>query len=320
MPRSWARPPTSFDGTNLVSRLLATQQTTGSEVGLFGAQGAIFDGAYRQGLSLAALAAAGVKSGTAVTLAESWLTAQQCPDGGWTSLITTSNPCNGKPAKYAGPDTNSTALAVEGLEAQGALTAKAATSVLHFLKRAEDADGGWGYEPNTSRTPGSTDPDSTSLVIQALLALGAPVASAAFTKSGTDPVASLLGDQITSGSDTGAFVYPGVSGANLLSTYQAIPALAGVTFAYDIKIPGLTKVAPSHGPVAGGTTVHLTGTSFGEVSNVRFGTTPATSFTVDSGTSITAVAPPGTSGSVAVTVVSPAGTSAVTGSTHYTYG
>lgn len=72
--------------------------------------------------------------------------------------------------------------------------------------------------------------------------------------------------------------------------------------------------------MAGGTTVHLTGTSFGEVSNVRFGTTPATSFTVDSGTSITAVAPPGTSGSVAVTVVSPAGTSAVTGSTHYTYG
>jgi hypothetical protein len=55
------------------------------------------------------------------------------------------------------------------------------------------------------------------------------------------------------------------------------------------------------------------------VYNVLFGTTAATSFTVNSGTSITAVAPAGSSGTVDVTVVSPAGTSAVTGSTKYTY-
>jgi IPT/TIG domain/Squalene-hopene cyclase C-terminal domain len=311
--------PTSFNGTNLVSRLLATQQTTGSEAGLFGVQSADFDGAYRQGLSLAALAAAGVKSGTAVASAESWLTAQQCPDGGWTSLITADNPCNGKPGQYEGPDTNSSALAVEGLEAQGALTAAAAKSAIHFFKTAEDADGGWGYEPNSAHHPGSTDPDSTSLVIQALLALGSPPWSTTFTKSGTDPVASLLADQITSGPGVGGIVYPGISGPNLIATYQSIPALAGVTFAYDIGTPALTKVAPSHGPVAGGTTVHLTGTSLTEVDSVLFGATPASSFTVDSGTSIVAVAPPGSSGTVAVTVVSPAGTSTVTGTTQYTY-
>jgi hypothetical protein len=313
--------PRSFGetDTDLVSRLLATQRTTGSEAGLFGVQSATFDGAYRQGLSLAALAAAGVTSGSKVRAAESWLNSQQCPDGGWTSLITTSNPCNGKPAQFAGPDTNSTALAVEGLEAQGQLGAAAAKSVLQFFKRAEDADGGWGYDPNSAGTPGSTDPDSTALVIQALLALGAPPSSSTFTKSGTDPVASLLADQITSGTGTGGISFPGISGADLLATYQAIPALAGVTFAYDLGTPTLTKIAPSHGPVGGGTTVHLTGTSLTEVSNVLFGTTPATSFTVNSGTSIVAVAPPGTSGRVAVTVVSPAGTSAVTGFTHYTY-
>jgi len=314
--------PTSFGGTNLVARLLATQQTTGAQAGLFGtaSQAADYDaGNYVQGLALAALAAAGVTGTPAVVSAESWLTVQQCPNGGWTFLNTTSNPCNGKPAHYAGPDTNSTALAVEGMEAQGALSTKAAASALHFLKKAEDADGGWGYEPNTGSAPGSTDPDSTALVIQALLALGAPPASPEFTKSGTDPVAWLLADQIGSGSGAGAFVYPGYSGANLLATYEAIPALAGVTFAYNLRTPAVTKVHPAHGPTAGGTVVTLTGSSFTEVSNVLFGTTAATSFTVESGTSIKAVAPAGTAGTVAVTVVSPAGTSAVTGSTQFTY-
>jgi len=310
--------PTSFGGTDLVSRLLATQQTSGSEVGLFGVQDATYDGAYRQGLSLAALAAAGVRTGSAVAAAESWLSAQQCLDGGWTSLITPANPCNGRPANYAGPDTNSTALAVEGMVAQGALGATAAKSALGFFKRAEDVDSGWGYEPK-SGSKSSPDPDSTALVIQALLALGAPPWSSTFVKSGTDPVALLLADQITSGTGTGAISYPGFPGANLLATYQVIPALAGVTFAYNIGIPVLTKVSPLRGPVTGGTTVHLTGSSLTEVSNVLFGTTPATSFTVKSGLSITAVAPPGTSGSVAVTVVSSAGTSAVTSATHYTY-
>jgi hypothetical protein len=310
--------PTAFGTTDLVSRLLATQQATGSEVGLFGTQDATYDGAYRQGLSLAALAAAGVTTGSAVTAAEAWLTGQQCPDGGWTSLITTTNPCNGKPAQFAGPDTNSTALAVEGLEAQGALGASAAASALHFFKHAQDSDGGWGYEPNTARAPGSTDPDSTALVIQALLALDAAPCSATFTQSGSDPVTSLLADQVTSGVGVGAISFPGIPGPNMLATYQAIPALAGVTFAYDLGTPTVTKVGPAKGAATGGTTVHLTGTGFAEAGAVFFGSTPATSVTVTSGTSITAVAPAG-SGTVPVTVVAPAGTSAVGPADHFTY-
>jgi len=49
--------PHSFGGTDLVARLLATQRTSGPDAGLFGAQDPTFDGAYRQGLSLSALAA-----------------------------------------------------------------------------------------------------------------------------------------------------------------------------------------------------------------------------------------------------------------------
>ena len=311
--------PTSFGGVNLVFRLLATQRSTGSDAGLFGAQDATYDGAYRQGLSLAALAAVGVTTGAAVTAAESWLTGQQCPDGGWTSLVTTANPCNGKPAAYAGPDTNSTALAIEGLAAQGALSAPAASSALHFLKKAQDSDGGWGYEPSSARTPGSTDPDSTALVIQALLALGAPPASAAFTRSGANPVTSLLANQVSMGPGAGGISFPGIAGVDLLATYQAIPALAGVTFAYNLGTPAVTKVSPARGAATGGTTVHLKGASFAEVGSVRFGNAQATSFTVVSGTSITAVVPAGTLGSVDVTVSSPAGSSVVTAATRFTY-
>jgi len=184
---------------------------------------------------------------------------------------------------------------------------------------AEDADGGWGYEPSTSRSPGSTDPDSTALVLQALLALGASPSSSAFTKSGVDPVASLLADQVPSGPGAGGIAFPGIAGPDLLATYQAVPALAGVTFAYDLGSPVVTRVSPARGPLAGGTVVHLTGTSLTEVSSVSFGGTPAASFAVLSSTSMTAVAPPGGVGTVAVTVVSPAGVSTVTAADRFTY-
>ena len=310
--------PTSFGGTDLVSRLIATQRTSGADAGLFGVQDPTFDGAYRQGLALAALAAAGVTSGTAVTQAGAWLSAQQCSDGGWTSYISSSNPCNGKPANFQGPDTNSTALAVEGLEAQHALGTAAATKALHYLTKAQDHDGGWGYEPNAAHAPGSTDPDSTALVFQALLALGTPPSTAKLARS-ADPVSVLDSFQITSGADAGALGFPGISGPNLLATYEAVPALAGVTFAYDLGTPVVTHVKPAKGTVAGGTTVKVTGSGFTEAQSVHFGAAAATTVTVTSSTSLTAVAPAGAAGTVDVTVTTPAGTSPVGAADHFTY-
>jgi hypothetical protein len=311
-------PPTSFGGTDLVARLLATQRTAGTDAGLFGTQDPTFDGAYRQGLALAALAVAGVTSGTALTRAESWLSAQQCGDGGWTSYVTSANPCNGKPANFAGPDTNSTALAVEGLEAQHALAAPAATASLHFLTKAQDADGGWGYEPNAAHAPGSTDPDSTALVFQALLALGTPPSTAKLARS-ADSVSVLDSFQITSGGNAGALAFPGISGPDLLATYQAIPALAGVTLAYDLGTPVVTHVKPAKGAVAGGTVVKITGSGFTEAGSVHFGAVAATSVSVTSSTSLTAVAPAGTAGTVDVTVTTPTGTSPVSAADRFTY-
>ncbi len=232
--------PKSFGGTNLVSRLLATVRTSGADKGLFGAQSPTYDGAYRQGLSLAALAGAGQTSGTQVSLAESWLISQQCADGGWTTFINSSNPCNGSPADYEGPDTNSTSLAVLGLSAQGDLGATRAGKASTFLTGAEDSDAGWGYEPNASGAPGSTDPDSTALVMQALLALGKSPSQGTYVRGSADPVSTELSFQLTSGSGKGAFEYPGEAGADLLATYEAVPAMSGVIFPFNLAVTTLS--------------------------------------------------------------------------------
>ncbi len=228
--------PTAFGTTDLVSRLLATERTSGADKGLFGVQDPAYDGAYRQGLALAALAGAGVTGSALVRSAESWLEGQQCPDGGWTSFISTSNPCSGNPADYEGPDTNSTALAVQGLSAQGVLDKTAAAKASVFIRKAEDANAGWGYEPNTASTPGTTDPDSTALVIQAILALGQSPTAVAFDKGHANPASSLVSFRIASGTGTGSFRFPGSSSPNLLSTYQAVPAVAAVKLPFNLAV------------------------------------------------------------------------------------
>jgi hypothetical protein len=235
--------PTSFGGTNLVSRLLATEQSSGTDTGLFGTEDQVDDyssGVYDQGLALAALAAVGMTSGAPISEADTWLHAQQCPDGGWTSYENSDNPCNGSPADYEGPDTNSTALAVEGLSAQEDLGKTDAAKALKFITHAQDSDAGWGYEPNAKAAPGSTDPDSTALVIQAILALGKSPTESAFDHKSANPVSVLDSFQVTAGSGAGAFSYPGISGPNTLATYQAVPALAGVVFPFDLTVTTAT--------------------------------------------------------------------------------
>lgn len=83
----------------------------------------------------------------------------------------------------------------------------------------------------------------------------------------------------------------------LTFTFTAIPA------------PSVTSLSPTQGPVSGGTTVTLTGTNFSGATAVEFGGVAAASFTVDSSTQITAVAPSHAAGTAAVTVTTPGGTS-----------
>jgi len=80
--------------------------------------------------------------------------------------------------------------------------------------------------------------------------------------------------------------------------------------------PTVTLVNPVSGP--SGTSVTVSGTNFTGATAVAFGPNPATSFTVNSATGITAIAPSGTS-TVDVTVTTPGGTSATSGADQFTY-
>ncbi len=84
--------------------------------------------------------------------------------------------------------------------------------------------------------------------------------------------------------------------------------------------PAITSIVPNSGPIAGGTKVTITGSSFTTASAVKFGSTPASAFTVDSDTQITATVPPTKSpGRVNVNVTTLAGTNASVSGNFFTY-
>jgi hypothetical protein len=222
--------PHSFGGTDLVARLEATMQTTGPDAGLFGSQDPTFDGAFRQGLSLAALslvtpkpAAIDPGAGSLTSLpAVSWLLTEQCANGAWmperTDLTKDCSADDNTVNNFAGPDTNTTALAILGLHAIGA---SATVNPLTWLDSIRDTDGGWSFDGSTFST---SDPDSTGLVMAAERALGHVPDAAA--------VSALLSFQFGASApadEQGAFFYPPFSGPavpNLLATNDALTGLA----------------------------------------------------------------------------------------------
>lgn len=210
--------PAKFGGSNLIGKLLGTMRTKAPDKGLFGRESATYDGAYRQGLALAALAKAGVAK-SKYTSAVNWLEHQQCANSAWEAFR--SNTAKACPptssTSYSGPDTNSTALAVIGLKAAGA-TVKG--SPFAWYKKIESSSGGWGYYG------GAADPDSTGLSINALVALNR-AGNAGLNRKGKTPLQVETGFQLPSG----AFTYSlSPKSANLLATIQAIPALVGQSY------------------------------------------------------------------------------------------
>ena len=250
--------PSSFGGTDLVARLLATQQTsTGVDPGLFGTPAQLGTpaspgyeaGSYDQGLALQALASAGVKGTAQVVAATTWLVDQQCAgNGGWSFSAAAIDGCTVDPSGFTGPDTNSTSVAIQGLVAQGALSGTRRAGALGFLTSAQDADGGWSYYPNTAAVPGSTDPDSTAFVIQALIALGQSPAGPSLAKGTATPVSALLSFQLTSGTDAGAlYTPPAPAPGDVTATYQAVPALAGLASPFGPSGGSYLEVASDGG-------------------------------------------------------------------------
>ena len=118
------------------------------------------------------------------------------------------------------------------------------------------------------------------------------------------PVAAVLGVLVAS------FVFP--------SHLAFKGVLASCTTGY-MGAPTITAVSPNSGPIAGGTSVVITGCGFTGATAVSFGGTAATTFIVNSSTQITATSPAHAIGVVNVTVTTPSGTSATTVADQFTY-
>ena len=86
-----------------------------------------------------------------------------------------------------------------------------------------------------------------------------------------------------------------------------------------VPAPRITDVSPTSGPAAGGTTVTISGTAFTGATALTFGGHPAASFTVNGDTSITAVSPAASGGTVDIAVSTAGGTSGASPDDQFTF-
>ncbi|HEU5002286.1 MAG TPA: IPT/TIG domain-containing protein, partial [Actinomycetota bacterium] len=83
--------------------------------------------------------------------------------------------------------------------------------------------------------------------------------------------------------------------------------------------PAVTRLNPNTGGPAGGTVVTVSGIGLTGVTGVRFGSAAAVSWTVQSATSILAIAPPGSVGQAVVQVATSSGATPATPASTFTY-
>jgi hypothetical protein len=119
------------------------------------------------------------------------------------------------------------------------------------------------------------------------------------------------------GSGVGSWVPPLAEGST--RPFDPTPE---AEFAFNAVVqpqPAITGLSPASGSFKGGSAVVINGADFAGVKSVLFGPNAAVSFAVGSENQITAVAPPGTPGTVDVTVTALGGTSTVSPVDRFTY-
>ncbi len=207
--------PKAVAGTDLIAAI---------DAGLVAATGRYASDDFSNAIAVLGLVCTGntVPDGTTAALRAAQLT-----DGGW---------------GFGGSsDPDTTGIALQALLATGVpRTDAAVTKAIGYLKGSQGKDGGWGFDPSESNV------SSTAYSVQALIAAGEAVESAAYTKTGVTPVAFLLSQQNANGSFKGF--------DPLFAANQAIPALVGRTFcnAPDTPVtetrPAVPAATPSPSP------------------------------------------------------------------------
>jgi hypothetical protein len=193
--------PHSFGGVNLITALNGLYH---SSTGAYG------DGeAFTETLAVQGLIAAGQ---TVPAAAIHHLVAAQDSDGGWDYLLIKDDPNGG--TNFDTSDTNSTAMVLMALNAAGTVGHNA--SALAWLHTQQDSDGGFPLQAGDG-----TDPDSTALVVEALIAVGQNPDSAGWAVGGHTPLANLIATQDADG----GYTFPGNSAPDPFTTAQVPLAL-----------------------------------------------------------------------------------------------
>ncbi len=109
------------------------------------------------------------------------------------------------------------------------------------------------------------------------------------------------------------------AGTATVTVKESGGASTGMAFLINAAAPSIVAISPAQGPIMGGTAVNITGANFTGVSAVKFGAASAASFQVNSATSITAVSPAGSAGTVDIQVITASGATAAGSSDQLTY-
>jgi hypothetical protein len=213
---------------------------------------------------------------------------------------------------------DTTLLATSPVQAAGTVditvTAPTGTSATgsadHFTYSTASAPTVTAVSPSSGSTAGGTavSVTGTHLTGATGASLGS-VAAASFTVLSDTQLVVLTPPQAAATVDLTVTTQAGTSSTSSADHFTYSPASA----------PSVSGITPTSGPTYGGTSVTITGSNFTGVSAVNFGTVAATSFQFLSDTTLTAVAPAGSSGTVDVKVTTPSGTSSAVSADHFTY-
>ena len=194
----------------------------------------------------------------------------------------------------------------------------------------------WGVYSTSSKIVGSnsavdngswhyavvTFTSSTSNLYLDGVAQGTSLSGAAFGYPGSTTYWKIGGTQLSSWSYAASNYLTGDIGRVTIFTTALTSGVVSNYYssqssAYANGSPTITSISPNQGPVAGGTSVTITGTNLTGTTGVTFGGSSATNVTVNSSTSVTVTTPAKTAGAVDVTLSTSVGS--VTSSGAYTY-
>jgi hypothetical protein len=208
----------------------------------------------------------------------------------------------------------STSPDVEFAPAAGKITSWRVTGAGELRLRVIESgpEGGWvgvGRSAPATDEKGGANPTSLSIGFDDMIGVDFPTDSSRAEvdfNEATDPEVFEWGPTLADG---GEFREPDFKSTNGRLTLSAEVVLA----------PVVASLSPATGSTAGGNAVTIAGKYLDGTTSVTFGSTPASSFSIDSPSQIAAIAPATAASTVDVRVTGPGGSSEVSPADRYTF-